>query len=150
MAGPTPHPRPTLSLPPHLPLRAKTSPCIFLKSLVGGLAGSRDSDIEAREVRQAQPPTSFQEVGEVAVSCVIPGPRHLGFGHKPRGEGRPRSFHSSVLTTNRGGEERPRSFHSSVLARKPRGEGRPRSFHSSVLATNREVKEGRAPFTLRF
>ena len=84
----------------------------------------------------------------------------LCFGHKPSGEGRPRSFHLSGLATNRGVKERPRSFHPSVLAtnrevllsplcfgHKPRGEGRPRSFHPSVLATNREVKEGCAPFT---
>ena len=102
----------------------------------------------------------------------------LGLGHKPRGEGRPRSFHPSVLAAV------PRSFHPAFLAanravkegrgpfqtehhffchkpkgegrpwslsnREVRGEGRPRSFHPSVLATNREVKEGRGPFTSLF
>ena len=56
----------------------------------------------------------------------------LGFGHKPRGEGRPRSFASSVLAINREVKKRPLAF------------------HSSVLATNRDMKEGRAPFPFRF
>ena len=33
---------------------------------------------------------------------------------------------------------------------KPRGERRLRSFHAVVLATNRQMKEGRTPFTTRF
>ena len=95
------------------------------------------------------------------------------FWHKPRGDGRPRSFHSSVWATNRDvkegrapftldfchkprGEGRPRSFHPWFWPRgnaalfsplgvghKPRGEGRTRSFHLSVLATNHARGEGR-------
>ena len=76
----------------------------------------------------------------------------LGFGHKPRGEGRPQSFHPSVLATNRevmeGRGYKPGGALLSPLGfgHKPRGEGRPQSFHPSVLATNRVAKEDRAPF----
>ena len=71
-------------------------------------------------------PTS-REVKEGRTPLTLLSP--LGLGHKPKCEGRPRSFHPSVLAT-------------------PGGEGRPRSFHPFVLPTNRVVKEGRAPFTI--
>ena len=61
---------------------------------------------------------------------MVPSP--LGFGRKPRGEVRPRSFHPFVLATNREVKE-GRSL-----------------FIPSVLATNQEVREGRGPFTPRF
>ena len=63
----------------------------------------------------------------------------FGFGHKPRGEGRSRSFYSVALC----------SFRFSVLATN-REKGRSRSFYSVALATKRDVKEGRAPFTPGF
>ena len=62
----------------------------------------------------------------------------LGFGHKPRGEGRPRSFHPSVLATMRELKEGRGPFN---FGHKSRGEGKPWSIHPSGLCTNREVKE---------
>ena len=67
----------------------------------------------------------------------------LGFGHKPRGEGRPCFFHFG-FGDKPGVKEGNTRFTPPVLA------GMPRSFHPSVWDTNREVKEGRAPFTLCF
>ena len=57
------------------------------------------------------------------------GPFTPRFGHKPRGEGRPHSFHPSGLGTGREAKE----------GRGPCGFG-----------TNRKVKEGRGPFTPQF
>ena len=91
--------------------------------LVLALATNR----EVKEGRRFWPQTEKPR-GERKAALLSP----LGFGRKPRGEGRPRSFH-------------PFGF-----GHKRRGEGRPPSFHPSDLATNREVKEGRAPFTPRF
>ena len=73
----------------------------------------------------------------------------LGFGHKPRGEGRPRSLHLSVLPTNGEGKEGRAPFplispqmercrKAAVLPLFSSGEKKPRSFHPS------------APFTPRF
>ena len=78
-----------------------------------------------------------------------------GSRHKPSGEGRPRSFHPSVLATHpevKTGPFTPRSCHPSVLAtnrevKEARGLFTPLFYN--VLAANRVVKEGRAPFTPR-
>ena len=79
----------------------------------------------------------------------------LGFGQKPTGERIPRSFHLSVLGTNREVKEGRAPFTSRFwpqteilsplgFGHKLKGPGRPHSFPPSNLATNRDMKEGRA------
>ena len=74
----------------------------------------------------------------------------LGFGHKPRGVGRPRSFHPLFCLQTGGRVKDGRGPFTPLFCPTNEVEGRPRSFHPSVLAPNRVVKAGRGPFTFRF